>query len=202
MAKKISKIHARLLGLSTADSKKTTSVTTTVKPIELKEPKPSSVSVTKKPKELHVAWMSLDAALHFDSEGYAIISIGDPDRKTKGYPTFKSDNVLYLDFNPTFELDGWINREHAQQIREFYDNNKDKNILVHCSYGSQRSPGIAFGICEALIHSPVHSRTLYKWTLGIGWKKIEGAPESYDARCASVAYSAISKSYGLDSRKE
>ena len=191
MVKKISKIHARLLGLKT-DPKGQVSKTNTKSfgGNEVTLPVKDDKELTTKPQEPHVVWMSLESVRHYNCEDYAIISIGDANRKPEQYPKFKTDNVLYLNFNPTFELSGWIGREHSVKLTEFYTKNKYKNFLIHCNYGGQRSPGIAFGICEALRDTD-NSRNVYKWSLRRIWEKKKIFEGSYDARCASVAYSAV-----------
>lgn len=203
MAKKISKIHARLLGLKPASkSPSSNPASRSFSGGAITKPVLPDNKLTTKPQVPHVVWMSLESAMQYDSADYAVISIGNSNRTADQYPKFKTDNVLYLDFNPSFELNGWITREHSTQLREFYDKNKEKNFLVHCTYGSQRSPGIAYGIYEALRSLP-NQRELYKWSLKDGfWEKKQAFTGEYDERCAHVAYSALTKSRRLQEKKE
>lgn len=154
--------------------------------------KPGNTDNESKPEEKHIVWMSRASAIDYDPAGYAVISIGDPDRVD--FSHFGSSPTLYLNFNPTFARAGWINSKHRDEIKEFLEKHDSLNIMVHCEYGSQRSAGLAIGMFEAYKSlNPEDHPSLYKYANGVWQCKsiLSDEDYGYDGRCESVGYEAV-----------
>lgn len=77
------------------------------------------------------------------------ISIIDPTKSR----IFYADNTLTLWFDDAEQEDCEIilfNEYMAQKIKDFVDNNKDKNIFIHCTMGKCRSCAIGEVLAEYL----------------------------------------------------
>lgn len=154
--------------------------------------KPRNVGRADKPEEKHIVWMSRTNALDYNPIGYAVISIGDPERTN--FPYFGSSPTLYLNFNPSFAKTNWINSKHRDEVKEFLEKHDSINIMVHCEYGSQRSAGLAIGMFEAYKSlNPKDHPSLYKYENGAWQYKSNLSDEDcgYDGRCESVGYDAV-----------
>lgn len=154
--------------------------------------KPRNVCRADKPEEKHIVWMSRTSALDYDTTGYAVISIGDPDRVD--FSHFGSSPTLYLNFNPSFAKTNCINSKHRDEIKEFLEKHDSLNIMVHCEYGSQRSAGLAIGMFEAYKSlNPEDHPSLYKYANGVWQCKSNLSNDDYnhDRRCESVGYDAV-----------
>lgn len=137
--KKLSKVHMRLLGLTTSSTR----LATGIKVVATHK----SNNLKTKPEEKHIVWMPGSRAANYPVDGYAVISIGDVDRKEHSYPEFAAP-TLYLNYSP-YRGDGADIRRISANIGDFIKEHTDKNLLVHCSYGELRSPGLALGLFSA-----------------------------------------------------
>lgn len=95
----------------------------------------------------------------------AIISISTPaDKPNSNYPEIKHNNVCFLEFDDLRDLHSgnvfiighqsvesdpiYFSESHAKKILDFYENNLDKNIYIHCDAGRSRSPGVAVALLK------------------------------------------------------
>lgn len=140
-SKKISKLQHRLNGTSPAVKQKHRILPRLNKNYEYSD----AVSHTSKDKQTpafpFVAFMGVREVRGMDTKDTPVISMSD---ECIAFPDAKE--TLRLQFNP-----GEIERSMVFEILEFIERHKDApKIIVHCTYGEQRSRAVAHAIRRIL----------------------------------------------------
>lgn len=195
---KLSKIHKRVLGIlpaSTSNGRHYFAVDEKPQPVstrpfhqEMRQPSLNTrVRHNKLPEDKHVVFMGVNAVQSYNTKDAAVISMSYED---VDFPEAKE--VLRLKYEP-----GEITREQCDEVVAFIRRNKDTNFVAHCTYGEQRSRGVAHAIAEILMFMNGDNVEVYRHHLGL-WTDDGGRLNEGDV----MSYKRIYHAYRMHRRAE
>lgn len=187
---KLSAVHKRVLGIETKLNNKGVFVDEMPQPFhrDIRQPSlPTRTRITKMPETKHVAFMGVNAARSYDTKDAAVISLS---YEEVNFPEAKE--VLRLKYEP-----GEITRNQCDEVVAFIRRNKDARFVAHCTYGEQRSRGVAHAIAEILKFVTGEKVEVYRHHLGI-WSDDGGRLDEGDV----VSYKRIYFAYRMHRQAE
>lgn len=155
---KISRIHQRVLGILPKGNKNVF-FDEVHQPLhrEIRQSALPSRNRRTLPEEKHVVFMGVETARDYDTKDAAVISLSYEEVL---FPEAKE--VLRLRYEP-----GEITRDQCDEVVAFVRRNKDAKFVAHCTYGEQRSRGMAHALAEMLMFMTGDNHEVYRYHVGI-----------------------------------